>query len=265
MPLRFLPRLVPVLMLGCVLSAGPALFAGNPFTLFSTPSGDVFIVTDLTPAGKDFVPPTKEEPVHCYAINFGCSFGALQGEKLPDPTEFGSFVGKLLAEQGYLGSDEKHPPKLLITIQWGVLRGKEGYNMTFLGADKVGLVADEGSLSDYEGKIVPDSARSAAAQKIYDLAGDDLYVATVCGFDYVAYTAGKAEMLWKTRIACSSVGQSLAKALPDMVTLAAPAIGRETTQVIVTNPADKREGQVKLGELEVIEEDADKPTTPEAK
>ncbi len=46
-------------------------------------------------------------------------------------------------------------------------------------------------------------------------------------------------------------------ALPDMITLAGPAIGRETTKVIVTNPDDKRKGEVELGELEVIEEDAD--------
>jgi len=45
--------------------------AGNLFSLFSTPSGDVFIVTDVTPAGKNFAAPTKEEPIHCQAINFG--------------------------------------------------------------------------------------------------------------------------------------------------------------------------------------------------
>jgi len=245
----------------CLLAAVAAVpgAAGNPFSLFSTPSGDVFIVTDVTPAGKDFEAPTKDAPIHCHAINFGCSFGAAAGDKLPDPAELGTFVGKLLAEQGYQGSDEAHPPRLLLTIQWGVLRGDRGYNLAFLGADKAGLMADEGMLYNYEGSAIPFSARSDLAKKIQDLSADDLYVVTVCGFDYAAYTAGKAEMLWKTRIACSAVGLSMAKALPDIITLAAPAVGRETREVIVTNPADKREGEVKLGELEVLDEDADKP------
>jgi hypothetical protein len=238
--------------------------AGNPFTLFSSPSGDVFIVTDVTLAGKEFEAPTKDAPIHCHAINFGCSFGAAAGDKLPDPAELGAFVGKLLAEQGYQGSDENHPPQLLLTIQWGVLRGDRGYNLAFLGADKAGLMEDEGMLYNYEGSIIPQSARGTAAQKIRDLSGDDLYVVTVCGFDYAAYTSGKAEMLWKTRIACSTYGLSMAKALPDIITLAAPAVGRETTNVIVTNPEDKRKGEVKLGDLEVIDED-DKPKAKDSK
>jgi len=256
----------PAVIAAALLILGlPRPVVGNPFSLFSTPSGDVFIVTDVTPAGKDFEAPTKDAPIHCHAINFGCSFGAAAGEKLPDPAELGAFVGKLLAEQGYQGSDDEHPPKLLLTIQWGVLRGDRGYNLAFLGADKAGIMADEGMLYNYQGSAVPFSARSDMAQKIQNLAGDDLYVVTVCGFDYTAYTSGKAEMLWKTRIACSAVGLSMAKALPEIVTLAAPAVGRETTEVIVTNPADKREGEVRLGDLEVIDDDADDKPKAKAK
>lgn len=261
MPRPLLLHAACIAALASALGAVPPAMAGNPFSLLSTPSGDVFIVTDVTPAGKNFEAPTKDAPIHCQAINFGCSFGAAAGDKLPDPAELGTFVGKLLAEQGYQGSDENHPPKLLLTIQWGVLRGDRGYNLAFLGADKVGLTEDEGMLSNFEGSILPESARGTAYQKIRDISGDDLYVVTVCGFDYTAYTAGKAEMLWKTRIACSTYGFSMAKALPEIVTLAAPAIGRETKSVIVTNPEDNRKGEVKLGDLEVIEEDADKPKT----
>ena len=231
--------------------------AGNPFTFFSAPTGDVIIVTDVTLAGRDFVPPTKDAPIHCQAINFGCSFGAADGDRLPDPTAMSAFVGTILAEQGYQGSDESHPPQLLLTIQWGTLRGDRGYNLAFLGADKVDLLRDAGPLANYERNIMPQAARSVAAEKIQSLADEDLYVVTVCGFDYAAYTSGKAEMLWKTRIACATNGLSMDKALPDMVTLAGPAIGRETTKVIVTNPDDKRIGEVQYGDLEVMEDDAD--------
>lgn len=235
----------------------PGAHAGKPFSLFSAPTGDVVIVTDITEAGKAFEAPSKEAPMHCLALNFGCSFGSTLGDDLPDPAEMGAFLGKLLAEQGYQGSDENNPPQLLITLQWGTIQSRTGYALAFLGADKVGLDKELGVLRQYERSIVPEAAQNPAAFKIRHMAEEDLYVATVCGFDFEAYQAGRAEMLWKTRIACSVTGLSMAKALPEIVTLAAPAIGRETKGVIVTNPADKREGRVRFGELEVVEgEDA---------
>lgn len=252
-------RALAVLCL-CGLAPIAAVQARNPFSFFSSPTGDVVIVTDVTEAGKRFEAPTKDTPIHCLALNFGCSFGAMAGEPMPDSAEMGKLVGRLLAEQGYQGSDEANPPRLVITIQWGMIAARTGYALAFLGADKAGLIEGQGGLREFGGSPVPESAESSAAFKIRQMAEDDIYVATVCGFDYEAYMAGRAEMLWKTRIACSVTGLSLAKALPTMVTIAAPAIGRETRQVIVTNPGDVREGEVKLGELQVIDEhESDRP------
>lgn len=252
-----------LLLLACgaaLALSSAALSAASPFTLFSRPSRDVFIVTDVTPDGRKVEPPTRQQPVYCEAMSFGCDFGSMPGDKLPDSAELLKVIVKILADQGYQGNNDTHPPTLLLTFQWGYRKGGIGNNLAYLGGEKLDLMWETENNSWINSNVLLRNMRSSASQKVMDVAAEDIYAVTICGFDYASTRSGKPVLLWQTRVAIPTTGVSMANALPRILAVAGPAIGRETKTTVIAKADDTREGRVDLGELEVIEEDA--PVTP---
>lgn len=68
--------------------------------------------------------------------------------------------------------------------------------------------------------------------------------------------------LWITRIACPSLGFSLPDALPSMLALAGPNLGRETPRPVRTVMPRRERPTVKFGELQVVEFLKELPPTP---
>lgn len=74
-------------------------------------------------------------------------------------------------------------------------------------------------------------------------------------YDYAAFTQRhERKLLWATRISCPSHGLSLPAALPAMLTLAGPNIGRETPRPVFAIAADRLKAEVIIGEMQVVDD-----------
>jgi len=85
-----------------------------------------------------------------------------------------------------------------------------------------------------------------------------IYGLIISAFEYKSVRTAEPIVLWQTRIGLAANGKGMSEALPVMVQVAGPQIGRETTKPVLRNIEDRY--TTKLGELEFIgfEEDAPK-------
>jgi hypothetical protein len=217
---------------------------------FFEDQNDVIVVTDFTNEGRKRETPTKIKPVYCEAISFGLDFGSQVGDKIPPSKEVLDFVVKVLADQGYQGNNEKHPPSLLLTFQWGFLPRGLG-NLTFLGGDKLDLSWELENHPWINSNVLLRNMRSEAAERVMETARKDLYAISISAFDYESAEKKKPILLWQTRIAYPTRGIYMAEALPQMIEIAAPRIGRETDKPILTD-LDDGPGSIEYEDIEVI-------------
>ena len=240
----------------------------------------VVTVTDFTPEGKALRQPTPADPIYfaAHKIGFRNLSTSIRGDNPPSDEVMEKVILKVLADQGYLQSDDQHPPTQLLVLVWGTLNvsSLEGMNpdepdddnqnadaqsnhkqlLKFLGGDKLGLITKDGKL-ELEEKFGP-NIRSKAAMMVADVATDDLMVASIGSYDYQSCrpdpktgAPNKPRLLWKTKIGCPSLGLSLADTLPVVMTIAAPNIGRETVKPVWVNATDRFKGHVDIGEATV--------------
>jgi len=243
------------------LAAGTA-FAGS-FSLWPQHFVDVVTVTDTTAAGYLAREPSPGQPVYYEACNFGyCEFGQpMAGEHPPANETMLRLIVKTLVGQGYVVADDKHPPTQFIVFAWGTLRvGAPGFFgpakgvLRFLGGEKLDLMRDADppfGLQDF--RILFKSKGSLAADKIYDAAKSDLYVALIRSYDFDAINEKRLSQLWETRIACPSTGLALETTLPMVIAAAGPNIGRETDRPVWVDASDKMKGHVEIGDVKVLE------------
>jgi hypothetical protein len=246
--------------------ANPAFPAGLLGWLFRR---DVQVITstDSTPLGALLRIPSRSDPVYYRALNVGYrDFGAaIGGDKPPPPEEMIRTIVQVLATAGYRPADAQHRPTQWIVFAWGTLYPKTVLNsgpelpdanvqinhtqmLRFLGGEKLGLVSqhpDEsvGSLLRYQSRFEFDSTTKA----IWDVAGGDLYVVALAGYEFFQTEPEHRKLLWKTKISCPATGLVMADTLPTMVVAAGPFIGRATSRPIWVNASDKFRPDVRVG------------------
>lgn len=245
-PLTRVARVLTALGLGlpCVCSAG--------FNLFSRSWGDVIVATDMTEAGRELTPPTRENPVYYRGRSLGPKLGSIPGDQLPDVEKMSQFVAKVLAKQGYLGAKPGvHEPTLYLVLQWGYLEPGNDDLLWFLGYDSDKDIA----APVFPGLLGPEvwrrGFRSRTIEAILDGASTANYGIIVTAFEYQSASTAEPIIYWQTRIALPTNGKSMAEALPAMIYAAGPAIGRENDGPVLLDVDEAREGRVELGELEV--------------
>jgi hypothetical protein len=228
---------------------------------------EVITVTDTTPTGALLRPASPDNPVFYMAVSMGCrDFGGIiAGDKLPPTHEVTETITKVLAKQGYLPATDTHPPTLLLVWTWGTMNVETnpGYLsslqinhsqlLRFMGAYKVGLVSQT-SEAFPENMLAPGlSIMSNDAQTLNDLAKGNLYVAAIAAYDYQAATRQEHKLYWTTKISCPSRGYWMPEALPSMLAIAGPNIGRETARPVVINVTDKFKPDIAIGNPTVVE------------
>ena len=228
---------------------------------------EVITVTDTTPTGALLRPASPDNPVFFMAVSMGCrDFGGIiAGDKLPPTQEVIETMTKVLAKQGYLPATDSHPPTLLLVWTWGTMNVETnpGYLsslqinhsqlLRFMGAYKVGLGSQTAdSFPEY--MLAPGlSIMSNDARTLNDLAKGSLYVAAIAAYDYQAATRQESKLLWTTKISCPSRGYWMPEALPSMLAIAGPNIGRETARPVVINVTDKFKPDIAIGNPTVVE------------
>lgn len=267
-PLRFLPLLV--------LAASP-LHAGFLDWLFPKHDVQIIAVTDTTPAGAKLPPASPAKPVYYQGVSAGYrDFGGIiAGEKIPPKEDVVKTITTVLAKRGYLPADAKHPPSILLLWTWGTMNTDMDYSgddgsgrqlnqrqlLRFMGGYKLGLVSKEAnSLAD--DMMQPGVMfRDADSDLLYSLATEDLYVIALSAYDFESATKKQKVLLWNTKISCPSIGLNLVEALPAMMVLAAPHIGRETTRPVSVKAEDKFKPDVKIGDPTIVEYMSQSPGT----
>ncbi|PTY05732.1 hypothetical protein DB347_15320 [Opitutaceae bacterium EW11] len=221
---------------------------------FSSVWGDVVVTTDTTDAGRKVVHPTPQKPVYYRGISLGCKFGSIPGDEMPDVHEMDRYVGKVLAKEGYLPAKPgSHDPTLFLVLQWGYLRPGSDDLYWFLGYDP----AQDIAAPVMPGKLGPEvfrrGMRSRMTETILESASGPIYGIIVSAFEYSSANSSAPVIYWQTRIGIPANGKSMAEALPVIALAAGPNIGREMKTPALVSADDVRKGDVKLGELQVID------------
>ena len=251
------------------MAAAPAFPAGLLGWLFHR---DVQVITstDSTPAGALLRPATPSDPVFYRALNVGYrDFGAaIAGDKLPAPEEMIRTIVEVLATVGYLPADAQHRPTQWIVFTWGTLypeilpkwdpqlpdvQANHTQMLRFLGGEKLGLVSQYPDGFEAESPLRFRSHFDSTAEAIWDVAGGDLYMVALAGYEYSETEPKHPKLLWKTKISCPATGLVMADTLPTMVVIAAPCIGRPTSRPVWVNAADKLQPRVRFGNPKVEE------------
>lgn len=234
---------------------------------------DLYVVTatDMAPAGAHRSHPTADHPVYYFPVSSGFhDFGGLiAGDKLPSKDAVNRVVMRVLAGQGYKPATDRQPPELLIMWTWGTMRvdrvasgsmdlpdpqANRFQMLHFLGADKVGLGTGGPSPSpDAFGNSPGLSFLSADADALSQLSEDDLYVIAIRAYDYRDAEHKKHTLVWTTKISCPSRGFWLPEAMPAMLAIAAPYIGRDTPTPVRVHASDQFRPEVTIGDPTLVQ------------
>jgi hypothetical protein len=259
-------------LLVTTLAVAPSSYANRLLDLLY-PDYDLVTVTvtDFTPEGSLRRTPTPNDPVYYQAVSGGYKdLGGLKaGEKPIARSTVNQTMLKALAKEGYLPATGTQEPSIVLIWSWGtfnreIARGFDPtFNMTiqanrqsmerFLGIQKVDLRAGHGKhFQEYT--IMPELfSRGVAAEDLSNAASDDLFFATVSAYDARPNENNKPVLLWQTRISSPSRGFWLPEALPAMLAIAHPYIGKETSKPVWIRASEKFRPDIKLGDTKMVE------------
>jgi hypothetical protein len=252
------------LLFGGLMLAPVLATAGILDLLTSKNELEAITVTDMTKAGSLRRSPTPEHPVYFVAVSAGYrDLGGIKAGDKPVPRQVvNQTMLKVLAKQGYLPAIGDQVPDIVIVWSWGTLYAElsplssmqvnHQQMVRFMGGAKFGL----GALHDQafpEQTLMPGLTFGGDVGRLADVARDDLYMAVINAYDVRLSDDKGPVLLWNTRISCPSRGAWLPDAMPAMLAMAAPHIGRETTKPVWVRATEKFRPEVQLGDPKVVE------------
>jgi len=253
-----------------ILFSASVASAGNIIDFLFPPRDlEAITVTDFTAEGNQRRVPTPENPVYYTAISAGYrDLGGIKaGERPIARRTVDQTMLKILAKQGYLPAREGQRPDIVLAWTWGTMnverspiingfsaRINERQMLRFLGGAKLGLVSQNRSEPFPEVMLLPGLLDcSAEGRVLNEVASDDLFVAAIAAYAVELNASKHAVLLWNTRISCPSRGFWLPEALPAMLAIGGPFIGRETNKPVWIRATDKFKPDIKLGDPKLIE------------
>jgi hypothetical protein len=249
-----------MMLFASALTFGTAVANERSFRLFPQVWGDVIVVTDMTPEGRELQHATPEQPVYYLGRSLGRRLGSIPGDREPSVEEMNRVVTDILAKQGYLGATPGvNEPSLFIVIQWGYIRPQGSELFWFLGYDArqdVGAQAFPGQLGP---EVFLRNFRSGWIETVLQAAREPIYGIIVTAFDHESARTSSPVIYWQTRIGLPANGKSMMQALPTMLLAAGPTIGRETKIPVLQSADTARRGRVELGEVKALEVVDDPP------
>jgi hypothetical protein len=266
-------RRLGLISLGALLLSCSTATAGVLDFLFSNNDLETITVTDMTQAGKLRRIPTKNNPVYYIAVSAGIhDFGGMKaGEKPVAREQVNKMMLKALAQQGYLPATADQHPEVILIWTWGTMnadylfipgsrsgmtsRGYQtnrGQMLRFLGANK--LSGHSWTDQSFPEVSLPIGLRFDRDEfMLNETAMDDLYVASISAYDVHLTGDRQGKPLWITRISAPARGFWMPEALPAMVAIATPYIGRDTDKPIRIHANDHFKPEIKLGDTRLVE------------
>jgi hypothetical protein len=264
-PNKTFRRTIRLLLCGSILA--PVLSnAGILDFLLSKDELQAITVTDMTQAGSFHRPATPEKPVYFVAVSAGFINlgGAKAGEKPVSRELVNKTMLKALAKQGYLPASAGHEPDIVLVWSWGTMNAERSPFMTmstplnhrqimrFLGGEKFGYPSIRNdAFREYD--LVPGLMPGGDLDVLLDVAKNDLFIAVINAYDVKRDDLKKPVMLWHTRVSCPSRGYWLSEAMPAMLAIASPFIGRETAKPVWIRATDKFRPDIQLGDTKLVE------------
>ncbi|HTO02266.1 MAG TPA: hypothetical protein VL069_01130, partial [Opitutus sp.] len=190
--------------------------------------------------------------------------GVKAGEKPIVRQEVDKTVLKALAKQGYLPAGAGQEPEIALIWNWGTLnRVVSPFNLgstplnhwqivRFLGGEKFGFSSRRNDAFP-EVSLSTGLERGGDLDKLMDVAMDDLYIAVITAYEVKPSDTNEPIRLWHTRIGCPARGFWLPEAMPAMLAIASPFIGRETPKPVWIRATDKFRPDIQLGDAKVME------------
>jgi len=230
---------------------------------------EVITNTQMTPAGLALPEASKAAPQYYIAVSSGFhEFGGVMGGiQPPPPDQVHKLIAAQLAKRGYLPSKgARTPASLVLFMTWGTLNAERenyyidgptlirnrGQILSFLGARQ--LKFDQ---SYFDASTMPPimgiTAFDFDARNLFDAASEDFYVIAVSAYSPESLATKKPKLLWRTRIACFSLGFEFKDVLPAMVSIGGNQFGRETKKPLWESAGERFKPDIKTGELELVE------------
>jgi hypothetical protein len=214
---------------------------------------EVVVVADRTAEGKDFQPPTPENPVFYILASAGAKeLGTLfANEKIPPASEVEPAVRAALTKQGYQPATKRHPDaSLLIVYSWGSINPTE-YGMSDEGLPALNTMRGQ-LLGLLGGEKVDLSPRSPERAYFFTEAEAGRYFLLVGAYDYAAFQKGEKKMLWRARVSMPTRGTNLPAALPVLLAAGSPFFGQDEPKPLAV-PTNLRGTDIQIGQPVVKE------------
>ena len=242
-----------------------ALFGGN-----QGKEPDVLIVGDTFGQSPDALRPTKENPVYYIVLgtqqmDIGSS---IAGDPMPTVAEVEAIVDRTMASQGYVRTDVGGPmPSIVLVNTFGQA------NVEYDTWEETDVDAETGEITGTS--TVTFSTNTTAtvaalvggyraqhnmisattASDLNDAAQTDRAYITVAALDARELLQKKKRIVWRTRMSIPSTYHNLADNLALMLKSAAPYLGGDTAVPVFIDERDRRQIDVQIGDLEVVESD----------
>ena len=255
-----------LVLVAFLLAAASGVCGGLLSFLFPLDELQTITVTDVPEDSPAARAPTPAQPVYYLPVcvgyrDFG---GVIAGDKPPKKEDMIRVIAKVLAKQGFLPANAQHPATQMILFAWGTfypdsleippypgVQFNYGQELAFLGGARIGIpeVQSHPAFPEIEGLTFS----TPQQEQIRTAARDLFYVAKIAAYD-LSLTAGrKPRLLWSTRISGFARGRYMVDALPAIVVMGGPNIGRDTPSPVWTRASDRFKAEVILGQPKLEE------------
>jgi hypothetical protein len=216
----------------------------------SAPDGKKFymaVVAERTDQTAKPALPTPDHPAYYVAYDAGYieAGDPVGGEEPASAAAVAQALRDTLASQNFLPAPA---PSLLIVYHWGVIRPdshqiRDTFNIQPNLKARIALVSPSRQAGEIEnylleqrmGRISPafrvPNFLPSPERDLLDLARDDRYFVIVSAYDFAALTRRETKLLWRVRVSTRSPGESMAEALPALLSGGAPYFGRHLTDM----------------------------------
>ncbi|GAB5559308.1 MAG: hypothetical protein SynsKO_09550 [Synoicihabitans sp.] len=230
---------------------------------------DILIVGDTFGHDAEKIRPSKDNPItYMHFVGKQRDMGAIvAGEKMPRPDQIEALIDRTMQSQGFVRREVGDAvPDIFIVHTYGSAYVPESVYDNIEFDEESGEFSGQTVAPDIVGdremfalaggaKVLQNGAKRDELEDVRTQASIDRLFVMIAAIDGEKFYNGEAEILWRTRISIPTIGYNLPDNMNLMLETAAPYLAAETSTPVILREEDRRETEVEIGDLEVIEDD----------